>query len=140
MEIPHATLAQVQEGRDGKRVLIEEDTLDVARRLRELDPNLVVEWNEAGFFTISEMLEDGTQQLVTTTTDLNGAVPEYVAKLAKTDYAAEIERHDAAVDKEKDQRFEQQIGEHGERLAHALRKDLGYRGKAFVAKDLSDAA
>lgn len=140
MEIPHASVVQVQEGRDGKRVLIEEDTLDVAKRLRELDPKLVVEWNEAGFFTISEMLGDGTQQLVTTTTDLNAAVPEYVARLAKTDYVAEMERHDRAVDAAKDYRFEQQIGERGELLAHAFRKDLGYQGKAFVAKDLSDAA
>jgi hypothetical protein len=140
MEIPHASLAQVKQGRDGRRVLIEDDVLDVARRLRELDPNLMVEWNEAGFFTISEMLPDGTQQLVTTTTDLNSAVPEYVAKLAKTDYVAEMDRMDAEAERKKEHRFAEQIGERGELLHHALRKDLSVQNRVYLPKGIDRAA
>lgn len=133
MEIQHATLSQVRTGRNGTRVLIEQDVQDVVQRLKELDPNLRVHWNEYGeYFVISELLPDGSESLVTTVQDLNPVLVDYVRKLANKDYAAELDRLDREADRQADHERSEKVGEIGERAAHALRKDLSVQNRIYV--------
>ena len=66
MEIQPASLAVAQRGRNGQLVTIEEDVLDIAQQLREIDPCLSLHWNEdRGVFVVLETLENGDEKLVT---------------------------------------------------------------------------
>jgi len=83
MKLEPASLAQVRTGRDGRRVCIDEDVFDVARRLAQIDPSLSLHWNERGeYFVVVETGEDGRERLVTTTTELDGRLIEHVERLA----------------------------------------------------------
>lgn len=124
----------VRTGRDGRRVLIDDDVLDIARRLKEIDPRLGLEWNENGnFFAITEQTPDGVK-LVTTATELDPRLIERVREIAHPsyDYAGELERKDRAGDRARDHAFHEQVGELGERAAFALRKDLQAQNKVFI--------
>lgn len=142
MEIQPASLAQVRKGRDGRRVLIEDDVLDIAKRLQEIDDSLKLLWNEYGeYFVVAEVVQtpDGPEErLVTTAQDLDERLLQRVEKITHPsyDFAKEVDRIDKEAEKEKDHRFHEETGEVGERLAHAVRKDLQHTGKAFVPKDV----
>ena len=52
-------------------------------------------------------------------------------------YAEELEKQNLKAEALKDYEFSQKIGENAERLAHAIRKDLGYAGdKAIITKGI----
>jgi hypothetical protein len=135
MEIQPATLAQVRQGRDGRRVLIEEDVLDVARRLQAIDPSLALHWNENGnYFVLTETDAAGTERMVLTAQELDDRLLARVQQIMHPsyDYAAELDRQDRQADRERDHRFAEQTGEVGERLAHAVRKDIQAKNKIIV--------
>lgn len=135
MEIQHATFAQVRDGRDGRRVLVEEDVLNITTQIREIDPSLGVYWNEYGeHFVVTETLPDGTEKLVTTALELDHRLLAHLRTLASPDYdyGKEIDRIDNQAEKDKDHRFAEQIGERGEALAHALRKDLQAKNRIYI--------
>jgi len=50
------------------------------------------------------------------------------------DFAKEVERQNRQADRDMMRTREERFSEHGEELAHAIRKDLGqrYRGRAFI--------
>ncbi len=139
MEITPASFAQVHMGRDGRRITIEEDVGNVAKRIKEINPRLGLQWNERGeFFTVVETDERGDERLVLTAQECDERIVKRVEEIAHPgyDYLGEIDRMDAQAEKDKDHRFHEQTGEIGERLAHALRKDLEHKGKAFVTRDV----
>lgn len=139
MDIPRASLAMVQAGKDGRRISITEDVCDIAKRLGEIDPRLVLRYNEAGeFFEVVECLENGSESRVTTATELTPALVEHVRWLGSEDYklADQIAKAEAKREAEVDRRFEEQIGERGEVLAHAIRKDIEAQNKAFVPREV----
>lgn len=139
MELQGASLAQVRTGRDGKRVLIEDDVLDIARQVRELDDSLLIHWNEYGrYFVISERCADGAERLVTTTTELTPALIERLRKIVHPsyDYAGELDRSDREAQRERERLFAERVGEHGEQLAYALRKDTEHQGKVFLPRGI----
>lgn len=126
MEIARASFAQLSRGKDGRKVLIEEDVGDIAKRLAEIDPGLFVQWVEDGeYFRVIQRTENGSEHIVTTALELSPALVEHVRMLGSEDYdvAKEAERIDCEADREKDRQFAEKIGERGELLAHALRKD-----------------
>lgn len=135
MEIQHASLAQVRRGRDGRVVEVPADLFGVTDRLREIDPGLGVKYNEFGdYFVIYHAQPNGDEDLVTTTIRLTPDVVDHVRKLAHPsyDYVAELERLDRQAERDRDHRFHEQVGEAGERLAHAIRKDIGTTNRAFI--------
>jgi hypothetical protein len=137
VDIERASLAQVIEGRGGQTVTITEDVGDIAARLKEIDERLVLRWNERGnYFQVIERLPDGSESLVTTRQVIGPELVEHVAKLGKRKItlAAEVEAIDKKAEREKDWRFEQEIGEIGERLAHALRKDTQAKHRIFLPR------
>lgn len=140
MEIARASLAQLQRGRDGRKLLITEDVGDIAKRIAEIDPTLFVRFNEDGeFFQVFQRIEEGPlvkEQLVTTAQELTPALVEHVRMLGSEDYdlAKEADRIDREAEKNRDHRFSEKIGERGELLAHALRKDKQVKTHIIVPR------
>jgi hypothetical protein len=137
VELQAATLAQVRAGRDGRRILVEDDVLEIAGMIRQVDEHLSLHWNETGeYFSVVETAEDGRERLVLSAQELDGRVLERIQQIAHPDYnyVAELDKLDAQAEREKEHRFSEQTGEIGERLAHALRTDLQAKNKIIVSR------
>jgi hypothetical protein len=143
MEIAPASLAQVRAGQNGRRYLIEDDVLDVARRIKEIDDSLSLQFNERGeFFVVVQTVDTPTgpeEKLVLTAQELDERVLHRVKHITHQsyDYVAEMDQMDAQAKRDEDHAFHEKTGEAGEVAAHALRKDLGLKGKAFVPEDVA---
>jgi hypothetical protein len=145
MDIAPASLAQIRMGRDGRRVVVDEDVGNVAAQIHEVDPSLGLQWNEKGeFFMVVETIGEAggyTERLVLTAKECDQRIVERVRQIASPDYdyGAEMDRMDEQAKKDADHRFHEETGEVAEHLAHALRKDLQYQGKVFVPDWIKDA-
>lgn len=129
MELDRPSLSQVITGMHGELVTVEDDVLEVARRLKDIHPDLSVRWNQQGeYFTIYEDCPDGVERLVTNVKHLDGRLISYFERMAHESWDAvkEIEKMEAATDRERDHAMKERIGEIGERLHHALRKDFHF--------------
>ena len=145
MEIQPASLAQVVTGRGGRLIPITEDVANIARRIKEIDDSLSLQFNERGeFFVVVQTVEtpDGPEEKrVLTAQQLDERLIHRLKHITHQsyDFVAEMDRIDAQARKDEEHRFHEKAGEAGEVAAHALRKDLGLKGKAFVPEDV-DAA
>src|SRR5438128_1166205 len=138
MEIEHASLAMVQTGRNGERVLIENDVLDIVKQLKEISKDLYVRWNERGeYFVIYEMCKDGTERLVTTCMELDQRLVDHMRKIGSEGWnrnlIKEMERAEDEDIKNRKHAFAQKTGEIAERLHHALRKDREIQNKVHLS-------
>jgi hypothetical protein len=134
MELQPATFAQVQRARNGRMVVVEDDVLDVVRQLQQFDRNLRVRYAEnTGHFVVYEQSEDG-EKLVLTAQDLDQRVVERVLQISHSsyDYVQELEAGDRQREADREHQFKEQVGEIGERLHHAMAKDLGRTDRAFI--------
>lgn len=132
-----ATLAQVRKGRGGRLIEIGQDVLDVCARLKEIDERLAVDYNEVGgYFRISELGDDGKVRAVCYVQELSADIPSHIQRLGVENYALELERADAQADRDREHTFHEQLGPIGERLHHAIGKDLGWKHRAFVPKEV----
>lgn len=142
IDIEHADLLQVQRGIDGHLTLVEDDVLDVGRRLKEIHPSLRVYRNEQkhpehgweGYFVIYELCEDGEERVVTTVKHLDARLIEHFEMLASEswDAVAEMDRMDDTAEKAKEDAFAEKVGEIGERLHHSLASDYEFKHRIFV--------
>jgi hypothetical protein len=133
--IPYASLEEVQAGRGVELVHIEDDVLDVVRRLREIHPGLNVRWNpHQEYFTIYELCVDGRERIVTNVTELDPRLIEHFEMLASEswDAVAEMDRMDDQAERDKEYALAERTGEIGERLHHALRSDLEVKDHVYV--------
>jgi hypothetical protein len=136
----HATLTQVREGRGGRMVEIEEDVLDICRRIQEIEPSLGVDYNEDGqYFRIYQLIR-GEKHTVTTTTELTSELVERIRRLAHPsyDFAGELERLDDEGTRQRRQAFREKVGEVGEELYHAMRKDLQVKDRIWLPRGIED--
>lgn len=143
IEIRPASITQLSKGREGRYIQIDDDVQGVANGLAEVDPHIKLRFSEGGGHFVIYWSEDpnltdedddpnNTTYLIFTAQELDHRIvhkmQEVYAKCNKPGYsfADELEAKDAADKKaEKAQRREQN-GEIYERMAHAMRKDLGY--------------
>jgi hypothetical protein len=128
MELQPATLAQVQMGRGGRMVTVDADVGDVVRQLREIDPRLHVEYNfDGGYFVLYQLLENGDEHLVTTAQQLDARLVNRVREISSPDYdyVADLEAGDRQRERDHEHAINEQIGEIGERLFHAFKRDTG---------------
>lgn len=137
MEIRHASLLQIQRGRDGRKVLIENDVLDIVRQLQEIDPNLHVNFNEvSGHFSVVETCPDGEERLVTTVQELTPQLVDHIRKIGSESWNRELGYQIAKMDDEakrdKDHATSERVGEIGERLHHALRADKEVKDRIWI--------
>lgn len=116
-------------------VEIGQDVLDVCARIREVSPTLGVQWNDASeVFRIYELGEDGKQRTVCWIRELTPDLPEFLMSLEKGDYAAQVARIDAQAERDAEHAGLERRGELHERLKHAVRKDIGYKGHVFLPR------
>jgi hypothetical protein len=135
MEIRAASFAQVERGRDGRLVTVDDDVLGIAQDLKKIDDKLHLRWSEAGeYFVIYEVSEDGNEHLVLTSQDLNPAVLDRVRQVSHSsyNYAEELDRLDAQVDRDFAYGQRQRFGEISELLSFAVRKDLGVQSRVYL--------
>jgi hypothetical protein len=113
-------------------VSYQEDVLDIKRRIEaEFEGVIGVFFDadpSAECWVLTQLERDGTVSLFFTTRTLNEGTIERIRRCDQTkhpgyDPLEEMEKEEAALEREKDRRFEEKIGEAGERLFFALRKD-----------------
>jgi hypothetical protein len=144
-EVEPATFTQMQRGRNGKMVEIDDDVGNIASDLRSIHPNLRLRFSEAGRYFVVYMREDwqppGDGYLVTTAQELDQRLVDRIRRISSEgyDFAKEIDRVDGESERAQEHRRYEQVGEIAERLAHALRKDRGMNGgRVFVPKEVTD--
>lgn len=128
-DIQPATLAQVKMGASGKFVTIDADVGEVVQQIKQINPDLHVRHSEAGNYFVVYYRNPITkyERMVTTAQELDKRLVNRMKKLndGDYDYLAELARLDAQADTAKEAAEKERIGEMAERLAHALRQDLG---------------
>jgi hypothetical protein len=132
-----ASLTQVRAGRGGRMVAIDDDVMDIARRLHEIDRSLGVDWNDsAGYFRVTQTLQDGSKHVVLTCLELTPAVIAEVAKTVHPSYNldAELEKAERQEEHEFQHQQSEKIGEIGERLYHAMRKDKQVKNRIVLPR------
>ena len=137
LDIEHADFTQVQRGIGGELITIDDDVLDVVRRLKEISPTLNVRYNEQQeYFVIYELCVDGRERLVTTVKELDPRLIHYFEMLASEswDAVAEMEKMDQQAEKDKKHRFAERVGAIGERLHFALRKDMEVKDQIYLPR------
>lgn len=134
MEIIPATVAQVARMDSGRLVAVDDDVQNVARDLREIDPGLRLRFDEYQEFYVVYHVDGDEESLVTTAQECDQRLVKRAREISRPDYdyGLELEKAEAESKKQADDRFADQTGDVGERLAHALRKDLGLTGRAFI--------
>lgn len=142
-EIQAATVEQVRQGANGKIHVIESDAGSLVIRMRALDPHLHLRYSEAGDYYVVYYEKDGKTELVATYQECDDRIVKDLERIAWENrqpgysFADELEKADRKADADFNHKQRESVGEGGERLAHALRKDLGKNDhKIFVAKDL----
>jgi hypothetical protein len=141
-EIRPASLTQVLRSQRGQRIVVDDDVQNVARDLRAIRGTLVLEFDPVEEIWIvydRQTLEDGSEQedLVTTSLTCDQRLVQRVREVASPGYdlVAELDKVEARADRAQDEAFREQVGDAGEKLAWALRKDLGVQNRVAVPKD-----
>lgn len=135
MELQPATFSQVKRGRNGRMVVVDADVLDVVGQLQQIDRSLRVRYaEEGGYFVVYQQTEDG-EHLVLTSQELDQRIVARVMQIRHSSYdlAAELEKEDSRREADHEHTVREQVGEIGERLYHAMRKDKGRTDAAFFA-------
>jgi hypothetical protein len=143
MDIPAVPVDIIARGRDGHKILIEADVCNVAADLKRIDPYLRVRWSELGeYFVVYREVEksDGSvdQDLVLTSYELDQRVVKRVEKISHSsyNYGKELEKAEDQAKRDQEHIFDEQVGDIGQKLAHAIRKDLGDKSDAQRAADI----
>ena len=143
-----ARLDQFVETRN-RQVIVDADSCAIVKDLKEIDRTLEVRFvdgPEPYFAVFQNLSENGRREehLVTTVqayptsfgtyTGLDGRLLERVRKIAHSSYDFMKEAEEGKRKWEEDRRKEREevYGDMGERAAHALRKDMGVKTKAFI--------
>ncbi len=142
MELRYASIDQVRKGKGGREVHIDagSDVFDMVRQIKEIDPKLSVHWNDDGeYFEIRELCADLKERLVLTSLELDQRLLEHLRKIGSPDWnvADEIDRHEAQREAKIDHATHERVGEIGEQMAHALRKDLQHKGRIFLPRGVN---
>lgn len=143
MEIRPATITQLGKGRDGKFVQIADDVQGVANGLNAIDPHIKLRYSEAGgYFVVywsenpalaeEDDAEGNTTYLIFTAQDLDHRIVKKMERVywecnqPGYSFADVLEKKEAADKASRRHEARERNGEMYERLAHAMRKDLGY--------------
>jgi hypothetical protein len=114
---------------NGRLVTIENDVLDIKRRIEERWPRLSVYFDpDIPSFVVTEHCTDDIERFVTEVPTLDERLIRRLEKAdthisGQEDPVAMLDAYNAEVDREKHSNFLEKIGEANERLLHALRKD-----------------
>lgn len=149
MHVQPANIDQIRAAADGRMVLISADVGGVAKQLREIDPGLRVAFAERGnppFWRVFWESEDRRETYLVTTVQAvqnrSGTWEGLDQRLVETiksidprggyDYATALQTAERERREKAHREFRERTGPYGERLAWALRKDLGIKDRAFI--------
>jgi hypothetical protein len=151
MQVEPAHVDQLRAAKHGGMVLIDADAGGVAADLKAIDPGLKVRFAETAtnpFFAVYWESEDRREtQLIltvqahkTVSGTWGGLDQRVVDRIREIDsqgrsgynFADEVEKQTRRAHDEHRQRFRERAGEIGEQAAHAVRKDLGSKKRAFI--------
>lgn len=115
---------------------IDNDVGNVAQSLRDIDSHICLRFSEAGGYFVAywrpSEWDEGEGYLITTAQDcdhrLVKRVEDIYAKCKQPGYsfATELEKVEAEGKREREHKQREESGEALEKLAHAMRADLGY--------------
>jgi hypothetical protein len=138
LEPPRASLGQLQLTNKLEMVPVENDVLGVVSRLKSIDPGLKMfyDFGQEIFVLYHEGLnEQGhvVDSLVGAYKELDQRIIKLIERIdaqgrGRHDLIAELEKHERELDAEKRHEQMEKVGELGEKLHFALRKDLGLGG------------
>lgn len=133
MRTPHRKLARPGltyfEANRNRLVEIEGDVLDIKGKIRAVWPDVHFnifydDWEKK--WVITQVGEDGTERLVLTADALDQRIIDRL-HAGRPDREGNIlddlDKENAEIERANERRFENQVGDFGERFAHALRKD-----------------
>lgn len=146
LEPPRATLGELQLTNRMEMVRVESDVLGVVEHLKRIDPGLELLYDKGQevfvLYWQGLRVKDGRAEQCE---DLIGAYKALDQRLinlveridregrGRQDLAAELDRLDAEREAERDRAFSEAVGLQAERLAHAIRSDLGVSNRAFMS-------
>jgi hypothetical protein len=139
LEPPRASLGQLQLTNRLEMVRIDADVLGVAEALRRIDPGLTLLFDkgQAVFVLYWRGLRGGdvVEELVGAYTELDQRIVRLIERIdaqgrGRYDLATELDRLEAAQDREHDHAVSEQLGAAGEELQFAMRRDLGLTSSA----------
>jgi hypothetical protein len=136
-----APLKAVVAGSDGTLHEIDNDVMDICRRLQEIDPTLYVRLNKnpvEPYYVVYCRPNEQDTYLVTTTTELDARVVDRIREISDDgyDFVAERDAMRRYAMKEKQYQTRQKLLEAGERLHWRVQKELGVKPRAFVPRDV----
>lgn len=134
IEIEPATHTQVVAAGDDW-VVVNDDIGGIAKELRELDSRLHLRHNLGQNYYAIYAKEKGTEYLVGTYKSLDRRVTRRIREIMHPsyDFVKEGEELEDQREREHNWKMDQIHGENAERLAYALRKDLGLnKDRAFI--------
>lgn len=137
-DIEPADINQVKQTADGDTIIIEDDIQNVANDLNTIDKRLTLRFNPIQGFYAIYFKDEQKEYLVNTFKSLDQRVVTRIREIMQPDYdyVKEIEKQDFQADKDLQCEQDQRAGEAAEKLAFAIRRDLGVKDKAyFVNKD-----
>lgn len=150
MEVRPATLAQVSQARNGAFVQVDDDVQGVANGLHEVDPHIRLRFSEAGGYYVIYWTEDpnvaeeddvdgNSTYLIFTAQDLDHRIVKHMEEVywrcrqPGYSFASELDKAEAEGKKQESHEWSERHGEMFEKMAYAMRKDLGYdQSRIFV--------
>lgn len=136
-DIPLATTEQVIKAGDDYYIISARDSA-LIKEINDIDNRLHVKFNRRqDFFVLyaKEQTPQGENQyLVKTFTKLDGRIVQRVREISDPsyDFIKEGEQMEKEHEAAKMHKIRESIGDTAEKLAHALRKDLGVKTHAFI--------
>jgi hypothetical protein len=136
IQIQPASFDQLVRAKDGRLVGISDDVGGVAQQLREIDPGFRLAYSEAEDITIVSHDDGDSEELKFTA---KGTPDHRIVQRAREiaspgyDFLADLEATDRAAEKARYDQFREKVGDAGERLAYALRKDLHVENRVFIS-------
>lgn len=136
------------QGRGGQLIEIDDDVQGVANALHEIDSHIRLRFSEqGGYFVVywkPDEGEEGDGYLIFTAQELDHRIVQHMQEVHHRClqpgycFADELDKADAEAKAKREYAQDEQFGEVAERLAHAMRSDLGYdQSRIFVPEGVS---
>jgi hypothetical protein len=144
VDIEPGRMAQVTRAlKSGKLISVDDDVQGVANDLHEIDPHLRLSYepHEDVWIVKYVYLTAGgevKERLVSSFQECDQRIVRRVREINRPgyDFVAELDRLDREAERRKDHEFSEKIGPHAEKLAWALRQDLGRNERAVIPADV----
>lgn len=153
MPVQPAKLDQVIQAYDGGWVIVDADVGGIAKQLKDWDPCLRLrvprETKTGQLYVVYRLHRNGqpcrdddperTEEFVTSAEECDQRLVDKVMMIDPEgrggyDFVKEVERNQQRAEQDRSKRVREKLEEHGDKLAWAIRKDLGarYQGRAFI--------